>query len=101
MAKDNKTNYLVFERWEPEEVMPPQGYSDKYGRIKATPAALMPYVAIGAVRASDASTAVQAVIKATRRVGAYAVLEATFIDFAEDAHAGDAIINTPLLGPGD
>ena len=99
-TKDTRKNYLVFERDQPPH---PGGAWNTEGQPISTPVRqpsviLLGYKCIGAVRAKDPESAVQAVVKATRRVEAYAVLEATFLDFTrDDASAVEA--ETPLLNP--
>lgn len=96
-----KQNFLVFERAEqgaPEQFV---GFDANGGRIttKDTRVAILPYFCVGAVKATDESAAVQAVIRATRRVGAYAVLPAVFLDFTKEDEDSQVDADLPQLNP--
>lgn len=83
-------NWLVFEQDTPPE------YDPRYAAQIDAPT-LLNYQVKGAVRATDATAAATAVVKATRRVGKYAVIQATLIDFT--ANFGEAEPNRPQLNP--
>lgn len=95
--------YLVFERAiptgeQPGDVRVPDGRGGwQLIARNDDGVALLPYACVGAVRAADEHTACMAVAKATRRLGVYAALPATLIDFAP-ATGGDEA--SPELNPG-
>lgn len=95
-SKNGRTNYLVFEREEDPSLDVVQA-RDAMGHPvgPAVPRrgrpALLRYVCIGAVKAKDEEAAVQAVIRATRRIGAYAVIPATFLDFTQPVDEVDEV----------
>ena len=71
-------DYLVFEQAAGGTGAPSEHYA---AMGQNAPPVLHPYAAIGAVRAPDPSEAVKAVMAYTRRIGKYAVIEATVVDF--------------------
>lgn len=82
-----KRNFLVFEQAQNTII------EDNYhtGRVEYQNRALplIGYNCIGAVAAEDENDAVRAVMGVTRRISRYAVIEATFIDFAVDMKANE------------
>jgi hypothetical protein len=87
-----KRDYLVFEST-PQHRTRPDGTVDYEVRE-----VLHSYNCIGSVRAVDEMDAVRAVMAYTRRIGKYAVIPATFIDFAPTgADAPEAV--RPQLNP--
>jgi hypothetical protein len=102
MTTNGKTNYLVFERDEPtgETVQTAAGTAHKMAHgqgYRDAGSGLLGYRCIGGVKAKDEEAAVQAVIRATRRIGAYAIVEATFLDFTQPVEGVDS--ETPQLNP--
>lgn len=89
-------NYLVFESAQPNIIEHNIATGSRVERDN--PFILIGYNCIGAVRAADESEAVRAVIAHTRRIGKYAVIEATFLDFAADL-AAQPIKAQPVLNP--
>lgn len=73
-------DYLVF------QAAPTPGAiaTDASGRTTqyASPDAIVPYRCVGGVRAPNVEAASRAVVGVTRHVGKYALIEATFVDFA-------------------
>lgn len=98
---NGKRNWLVFERDEAtgETVATATGTATKmaHGGYRDMSSGLLGYRCIGGVKAKDEEAAVQAAIRATRRIGAYAVIEATFLDFTKPVEDVDA--DTPQLNP--
>jgi hypothetical protein len=96
-----RTNYLVFERDEPPASTPgpvvQQGNRVIQYADQPRPYGLLGYRCIGAVAAADAESAVTAAMRSTRRIGAYAVIEATFLDFTKPGDEVDA--EHPALNP--
>lgn len=79
-------NFLVFERDEPtdEKIATATGPAVRMARgrgFKDASVPLLGYSCVGAVKALSEEAAAQGVARATRRLGAYAILPAVFIDF--------------------
>jgi hypothetical protein len=87
-----KHDYLVFEST-------PQHRTRPDGSVDYNPQdVLHQFTCIGSVRAVDEMDAVRAVMAYTRRIGKYAVIEATFIDFSPtSADAPEGV--RPQLNP--
>lgn len=102
-AKEHASrNWLIFERDEPtdEAITTATGPAVKMARGRGYKDArnpLLGYSCLGAVKALNEEAAVQAVARATRRLGAYAVIPAVFIDFTRPAE--DVESETLQLNP--
>lgn len=92
-------NFLIFESTEPiEEYTGSVIAHDPSGRViqredgvtQRRQRKLDPYKCIGAVRAKDETAAARAVVGVTRRLTKLAVVEASFIDFTQDADEPEA-----------
>jgi hypothetical protein len=94
-------DFLVFEQ-DPSAVPPGQHVAyDSGGKLTSgglTPRPLFSYRCVGAVRARNPHDASRAVVAATRRVGKYAIMEATFVDFTADL-AQEPEGDRPVLNP--
>jgi hypothetical protein len=78
-------DFLVFER--SESYVPggaPQSHASAMNAMQAGKPYLVPYSCVGAIRAADEAEAVKAVMGATRRIGKYAVVPTTIVDFTFD-----------------
>lgn len=78
--------YLVFEAQGDTGSGAPRAHWEAMERagVDFPPRSLAPYVCLGAVKAKDENDAVKAVMASTRRIGKYAVVEATIVDFKFD-----------------
>lgn len=96
-------NFLVFEADDAYEPPPVNNVTTDYrgntyvNRSEPRRKVLIPYTCVGAVQANDETDAARAIVSATRRIGKYAVIEATFIDFTQDINEPEA--EAPKLNP--
>jgi hypothetical protein len=79
---DAMRDWLVFEASDQGVGQAPAAHYEAMERSGMSREHLAPYVCLGAVRATDEGEAVKAVMAYTRRIGKYAVIPASIVNFA-------------------